>query len=65
MPPPDPLTSDLQNPGKNNPKSPAMHCNTPPSEATIFQTTRGVILQIRANLLIISQNWPYKGLLRP
>ena len=56
MPPLDPLTSDLQNPGKNNPKSPATRCNAPPSEAMIFQTTCGVILQIRANVLIISQN---------
>ena len=56
MPPLNPLTSDLQNLGKNNPKSPATRCNAPPSEATIFQTTRGVILQICANLLIISQN---------
>ena len=65
MPPLDPLTSDLQNPEKNNPKSPATHCNAPPSEAMIFQTTHSLILQIRANLLIISQNWPLRGLLRP
>ena len=30
-----------------------------------FTMTSGLFFQICANLFIISQNWPYTGLLRP
>ena len=52
MPPLNPSTSDLQNPGKSTPK---VQPRTP-IEATIFQMTHGLVLQICANQPIILEN---------